>query len=173
MRLASIALLILAFCVPAVAADGYVVLMPDPAASKALMQKFQRTCPGLADEADFDWIKRCVPEGEIKSLAEIRAIDGDTIEVAGEVIRFVNIDAPETKFAKCDAERRMGLVAKRELQNLLGLVFIKRLGKDKYDRTLAFLETSDGKDIGAIMMDLGLAVPYAGGKRMDWCAPVR
>jgi micrococcal nuclease len=173
MRLALIAPLIFAFCVPAAADDGYVVLMPDAAASKALMLKFQRTCPTRAGETDFDWIKRCVPEEQLQNLAEIRAIDGDTIEVAGEVIRFANIDAPETKFARCDAERRMGMVAKRELQQLLGLVFIRRLGrKDKYDRTIAFLRTADGRDIGAMMMDLGLAVPYSGGKRIDWCAPL-
>jgi endonuclease YncB( thermonuclease family) len=42
------------------------------------------------------------------SAAALRAIDGDTVEVDGETIRILNIDAPEIRHAQCDAERRLG-----------------------------------------------------------------
>ncbi len=41
----------------------------------------------------------------------IRGVDGDTVHIAGEKIRLATIDAPEIRGHKCDAERRLGLVA--------------------------------------------------------------
>ena len=103
------------------------------------------------------------------------AVDGDTIIRDREHIRIANIDAPETDQAKCDAERRLGLVAKRRLQGLLdnGIMEIEvgdpGSGRvtDRYGRTLA-LVTVDGRDVGEILIAEGLARRW-NGKRRPWC----
>lgn len=109
----------------------------------------------------------------IAQAAATRAIDGDTIEISGETIRLLNIDTPEIRHAQCDAERRLGLVAKQRMQALLnaGPLTISRGDggrmTDKYGRTLAVVAV-DGEDIGTILIAEGLARPWAG-RRMPWC----
>ncbi|MER8427854.1 thermonuclease family protein [Mesorhizobium sp. M1403] len=102
-------------------------------------------------------------------------LDGDTIVLDGTHIRVANIDAPEIHDYHCDAELRLGLVAKRRLVELLasGPVTVHpgdpksgRL-KDRYGRTLATIDV-DGQDVGAILIGEGLARPWTG-KRRPWC----
>lgn len=110
-------------------------------------------------------------------LAGLLIIDGDTFVWRGEHIRIANIDAPELKGAKCDAERRLALVAKRRLEQMLasGQVRIARgdpadgRKRDRHGRTLAVISL-DGQDVGSILIDEGLARPWIG-KRRSWCAP--
>ena len=109
-----------------------------------------------------------------EASAGIRTIDGDTIEIDGETIRILNIDTPEIRHAQCDAERRLGLVAKQRVSVLLraGRIEItrgdgKRM-KDKYGRTLAVVSIN-GSDLGRMLIAEGLARPWAG-RRQPWCA---
>jgi endonuclease YncB( thermonuclease family) len=105
--------------------------------------------------------------------ATIRVIDGDTVAIGAETIRILNIDTPEIRHAQCDAERRLGLVAKRRLEVLLsvGPPVVRRGDKgrmtDKYGRTIALLSVAD-RDIGDILVAEGLARRWAG-KRQPWC----
>lgn len=46
-------------------------------------------------------------------------LDGDTIVIDGTHIRIANIDAPEIRGFHCDGERRLGLVAKHRMAELL------------------------------------------------------
>lgn len=107
------------------------------------------------------------------SAASVRTIDGDTIEVDGETIRILNIDTPEIRHAQCDAERRLGEVAKSRVRQLLanGTIGIRRGDgsrmTDKYGRTLAVVDI-DGVDIGEQLIAEGLARPWTG-KRRSWC----
>jgi micrococcal nuclease len=102
-------------------------------------------------------------------------IDGDTITVGHERIRIANIDAPEIGHPKCDAERRLGLIAKRRLSELLasGDPVIKRgdpetgRTKDRYGRTLATISVN-GIDLGQALVSEMLARPWKG-KRRGWC----
>ena len=102
-------------------------------------------------------------------------IDGDTIVMGSEHIRIANIDAPEIGHPKCDAELRLGHVAKRRLQELLGRGEIVILRgdpkdgrkKDRYGRTLATI-TIDGMDVGEILISEDLARPWEG-RRRTWC----
>ena len=102
------------------------------------------------------------------------AIDGDTLTAGPETIRILNIDAPETRGAKCDAERRLGHVATRRLQELLDngeIVITRGDGKrmtDRYGRTLARV-SAHGDDIGDRLVAEDLARPWKG-KRQPWCA---
>lgn len=104
-----------------------------------------------------------------------QAVDGDTFDNGDERVRIANIDAQETKSTKCDAERRLGEVAKRRLQYLLlSPGFEMERGdpksgrmKDRYDRTLATAYV-DGIDVGSILINEELAHPWRG-KREPWC----
>ncbi len=72
-----------------------------------------------------------------------RVVDGDTFTLGDETIRIENIDAPETRKAKCDAERRLGKLAAVRLGELLaaGAIELKRnpaepRDVDRYGRKL-------------------------------------
>lgn len=104
-----------------------------------------------------------------------RVIDGDTIEIDGETVRIANIDTPEIRHARCDAERRLGRVAKAELDKILsrGAITLQRgdpgTGRktDKYGRTLGLIAV-DGQDVGEEMVARQMARPWEG-KRKGWC----
>lgn len=106
---------------------------------------------------------------------DVRSIDGDTIIVGSEHIRIANIDTPEILHAQCDAEKRLGLVAKRRMGELLlsGALTISRGDpadgrmKDRYGRTLAIVLV-DGVDVGETLVSEGLARRWTG-RREPWC----
>lgn len=102
--------------------------------------------------------------------AEVKIWDGDTVRVAGEPIRILNIDTPEIgDKAKCDAESRLAVMAQKRLAELLsaGQVRIYRTGADKYRRTLAVIKV-DGADVGDQLVRDGLARTWTG-RREPWC----
>ncbi len=109
--------------------------------------------------------------------APLRVIDGDTVEVGEETIRILNVDTPEIRSAQCDAEHRLGLVAKRRLNELLasGPIEITRGdGKrmtDRHGRTLALISVG-GSDVGEVLIAEGLARAWKG-KREPWCEAFR
>ena len=77
---------------------------------------------------------------DVKSK-EVKVIDGDTIHLNGEKIRFTGIDTPElkqtcnkdNKIIPCGIEARKLLIDKISDNNIK----CKREGKDQYKRTLA------------------------------------
>ena len=77
---------------------------------------------------------------DIKSQ-ELKVIDGDTIHLKGEKIRFTGIDTPELKQTciKEGIENQCGVTAKQILINKIGNNTVKCIsqGKDRYKRTLA------------------------------------
>jgi len=97
--------------------------------------------------------------------------DGDTFVCNDERIRILGLDAPETYWAQCDAEYRLGIVAKRRLEELIkeANLEIRRQGKDRYDRTLAQV-IADCTDVADPMIVDGLARPCrSAGCRRSWC----
>lgn len=114
----------------------------------------------------------------------IVVIDGDTIALPGnpsERIRIYNIDAPETRNARCEAEAVAGLKAKERLAQLLrgGPVTVDRCepsGRctDFYGRTLARL-SAGGRDLGGVLVSEGRALPWSTGaaaraaRTAYWC----
>lgn len=107
----------------------------------------------------------------------IRVIDGDTLVIDGETIRIANIDAPETMpRSRCWAEARLSKEATFALEveaaSWAALPpTITRDGTDRYGRTLATIQRTDGQDVGAMLIESGLAVPWTG-RRWEWCGPV-
>ena len=77
---------------------------------------------------------------DVKSI-EVKVIDGDTIHLNGEKIRFTGIDTPELK-QTCNKDNKIipcGIEARKLLVNKISdnNVKCKREGKDQYKRTLA------------------------------------
>src|SRR5258707_5059125 len=120
---------------------------------------------------------------------DIRVIDGDTIRVYHEQpnVRLVGFNAPETRRAECEAEYQLGAKATRRLRDLVkagGLDFeyipcscpagTEGTQTCNYGRRCGRLKAS-GRDVGAILIEEGLAVPFlCGGTRCPrtprpWC----
>jgi endonuclease YncB( thermonuclease family) len=106
------------------------------------------------------------------ALASVTVIDGDTVHIASERYRLLGIDAAEIGHAKCEAERRLGLLTKRRLEDLLrsGPVVLypdPPAERDRYRRWLVHLSVN-GEDVGCILIREGYARPWRG-RRENWC----
>ncbi|MCH9845482.1 MAG: thermonuclease family protein [Alphaproteobacteria bacterium] len=110
----------------------------------------------------------------------IRIIDGDTFEaniaifpkqIVTNRIRLRHIDAPELKGA-CHNEKQLANNAKTYLQKILPMGSAIRLNDVSYDsfgRVLATVSHQTYGDIGALLMQQNLAIPYQRGKKNHWC----
>lgn len=110
----------------------------------------------------------------------VRVLDGDTIEVSTQVwlglrltshVRIRGIDTPELR-GDCASEKAMAAQARERLARLAGTsISIAHIADDKYaGRVIADAAAADGTDLRAAMLASGLARPYEGGTRGDWCA---
>ncbi len=95
----------------------------------------------------------------------------DDIQISVRV-RIRNIDTPEIHGA-CDYEIKRAFQAKDRLAELIPVgtrVELSKVKDDKYlGRIDALVQMADGRDVGVVLMNEGLARPYSGGKRMPWC----
>lgn len=105
---------------------------------------------------------------------DVRVIDGDTIRIHQKRpdVRLVGFNAPETRRAKCTAERELGAKATRRVRELvragnLDFEFVKcscppgteGTRKCNFARHCGTLK-SNGRDVGAILISEKLAVPF-------------
>ncbi|MGL6210235.1 MAG: thermonuclease family protein [Paracoccaceae bacterium] len=106
--------------------------------------------------------------------------DGDTVELlcgtTTQTARLVGFDTPETSPPNCPEEAALGLKAKLRLGDLVAQrrdnITLDHRGWDKYGRRLVLMLV-DGQNIADILIAEGLAVPYSGEARIDWCARLR
>ena len=93
----------------------------------------------------------------------LKIIDGDTIILNGEKIRFSGIDTPELKQTclKDDQEVGCGMTAKMLLVKKIGNATIECIseGKDTYKRTLAECFV-DGESLSKFLVRSGYAFAY-------------
>lgn len=112
--------------------------------------------------------------------ASLTAVDGDTVKCDGQNMRLLGggivnklgIDTPEIgSRAKCEKERKLALIAKYRLRELLEgeRVRIEVLGADRSKRPLVNLYLPDDREIGHILMKEGHAREWRPGKKVDWC----
>ena len=107
--------------------------------------------------------------------------DGDTFSAGVKLdadveitvrVRLINVDTPEMN-GKCKAEKVMAQSARDLLATLIPrgtVVELENIKDDKYlGRINANVILPDGRDVGRVMIDSGLARPYSGGKRAPWC----
>jgi endonuclease YncB( thermonuclease family) len=117
-------------------------------------------------------------QGETGHSRQIVIISDDTIDVSGERIRILNIDAQESFRPRCEAELKLALCTKERLADLLhsGPVEIDREGRGRYRRTLATLTVRED-DVGRILVHERLALPWQDGREVNehrlqvWCGP--
>ena len=88
--------------------------------------------------------------------AQVRVIDGDTVELAGTKFRLWAIDAPELK--QTCAGWPAGALAKTALELMTNgrEITCEPKSTDRYGRTVALCR-ADGRDLGAAMVKLGMA----------------
>ncbi len=92
------------------------------------------------------------------------AIDGDTITVGGTSVRLLGYDTPEVG-------QRCYTQATRKAAALIrnGVKIHHVVGKDRYGRTLAYVKTRSGRDVGSAMLKAGLAIArYDSLDGYDW-----
>ena len=93
----------------------------------------------------------------------LRVVDGDTIVLNGEKIRFSGIDTPELKQTclKDSREVPCGMTAKMLLVKKIGNATIECIseGKDNYKRTLAECFV-DGESLSKFLVRSGYAFAY-------------
>jgi len=93
----------------------------------------------------------------------LRVVDGDTIVLNGEKIRFSGIDTPELKQTCINGDQKVlcGIVAKELLIKKIGneIPKCKAEGKDVYKRTLAecFI---NGESLSGFLVRSGYAFAY-------------
>lgn len=101
--------------------------------------------------------------------------DGDTVRVGEEVVRLRGFDAPEVEHARCEAERRLGLMAKARIEALICAASAAEIDRgpaperDRHKRSLARLML-DGRDVAEVMIAEQWARPYNGSIRKGWCS---
>ena len=99
---------------------------------------------------------------QIKSQ-ELRVVDGDTIHLNGEKIRFTGIDTPELKqtCVKEGLTEPCGVTAKEILIKKIGDNKVECIneGKDQYKRTLAECFVND-KSLSSYLVRSGYAFAY-------------
>jgi endonuclease YncB( thermonuclease family) len=102
--------------------------------------------------------------GEGVILGKARVVDGDTLRIGAIPIRLQGIDAPEIK-QTCRTEHGVEWACGRVVTQVLTKMVKGRTvscigaGLDKYGRTLAKCSV-DGQDIGAYLVENGLALAY-------------
>ncbi|WP_069186879.1 thermonuclease family protein [Candidatus Terasakiella magnetica] len=110
----------------------------------------------------------------------LRIIDGDTIDVRAQIwigqslqtrVRLAKIDAPELR-GRCAKEKKLAQRAHHYLAQRLEnpTVILKNIQLGKYGgRILAEVETAKGENLAELLLQNGLARPYLGQKRTQWC----
>ncbi|MAW88917.1 MAG: nuclease [Phyllobacteriaceae bacterium] len=101
-------------------------------------------------------------------LAEARIWPGHAVTVS---VRVRGVDAPELR-GRCVREKAAARRARDSLAGFLegGRIMLTNISGGKYyGRVLADLARPDGKAVSAFLLENGLARPYGGGRRQDWC----
>ena len=98
--------------------------------------------PAIKPKTDFIYIYLSILFVSFSLNAQtVKVVDGDTIHLNGEKIRFSGIDAPEMK-QTCLREGYVelcGVIAKELIENKIAHLEVECIseGKDQYQRTLA------------------------------------
>ena len=109
----------------------------------------------------------------------VRVVDGDTIDIDLDLgfsvwvlkqrVRLLGINTPESRTRNL-AEKKLGLLAKERLIELLPNTFVIQTYKDKKGKYGRLLGTPYVKDVDICkqLMEEGHAREYYGGKKEPW-----
>jgi len=103
-------------------------------------------------------------------------VDGDTVHMncggGAMKVRLLGFDTPEVFSPSCRREKAAGDAATRALTALVRSAPVTSAvfhGHDRYGRNLARVAIG-GQEVAGYMIGLGLALPYHGHRRPNWCA---
>lgn len=102
-------------------------------------------------------------EPEPRSGRVAHVVDGDTLDVGGERVRVLGIDAPErgecgyAPASRATAELALGRVIQLEIDET-------QAARDRFGRTLAYVRLPDGRDLGEVLLRRGLARTFVVGR---------
>ena len=100
-------------------------------------------------------------------------VDADTWWDQGVKYRHAQINAPEIspRGARCEIERRLGLLARDRLRELMsgGFQTIPLGVEGAYGRELATIRLADGREAGAVLVTEGLAKIFSTLGHKEWC----
>jgi endonuclease YncB( thermonuclease family) len=112
-----------------------------------------------ADEAGADLAPDPAPGGSVESWRSARVVDGDTLDVAGPrgefTVRIIGINTPEA--GECFSDEATSALAALVAGEELVLV-ADRSDVDQFDRSLRYVETAAGVDVGAELVAGGFAI---------------
>lgn len=118
-----------------------------------------------------------------KEASVVQVIDGDTLSVdiadwpavigSRIGVRLAGVDTPE-KAGGCASEIALSSTARTEAALFVsggnGIVDLRNIRRDKYFRMLADVYVGNNS-LAKHLVSKGLAVPYSGGKKKNWCVP--
>jgi succinoglycan biosynthesis protein ExoI len=142
--------------------DAALLLDGTPWRGRSLIARFGPPLLLFAAIAGAVWLPQGTPASTVSGRPQI--IDGDTLELNGERVRILDIDAPESQ-QNCErndgVQVQCGQVAAGALMRWIGLrpVTCDLFERDRYGRWLGRCLV-DGEDIARWLADQGLAVPY-------------
>lgn len=116
----------------------------------------------------------------LASCWSLQVVDGDTIRCDGRLMRLLGdgvpfvsgIDTPELRSYRCDREKQLALKAAKRLRELVktpGVTIEQSGAVDTHDRPLVRLRLPGGSLAENLLLEEGLARPWAPGRRNDWC----
>ncbi|MBB2713087.1 thermonuclease family protein [Rhizobium sophoriradicis] len=120
---------------------------------------------------------------ELIICVSLTVVDGDTVKCDGQNMRLLGggipfvsgIDTPEIgSHAKCLKERKLALIAKRRLRELLAekglrVVLSGAVDKTEAHRPLVNIYRMNGEEIGKTLLREGFARAWSPKRRNDWC----
>ncbi len=125
-------------------------------------------CTAAESFTDVEYVKNHDGDSITFNIPGTPAIMGKNM-----VIRLRGVDTPELGGKNCPAEEEKARSARQLVHRLLKdarRINLLHIERGKYFRILADVEF-DGRDLGTLLLDKGLAVGYSGGKKThDWCA---
>lgn len=107
----------------------------------------------------------------------VRVVDGDTIDVAKpflieQRVRLRDVDTPEIRGAKCEAEANAGFAATQRVRELTDGADVEIYDtadkRDRWWRTVARVMVG-GSDLGETLISEGLARDCGAKRCDDWC----
>jgi micrococcal nuclease len=117
----------------------------------------------------------------ILTCLSLTAVDGDTVKCDGVNLRPMGDGAPHVsgfdtpkigRWAKCDVEKELGLLAKVRMGELLrtpGLAVEDSRVVDVFERPLVVLRLPDGSTVGQRLIEEGYAVVWTPDYQANWC----
>lgn len=119
---------------------------------------------------------------QVITCKRLSAVDGDTVRCDGELLRdmgdgapFVSgFDTPELRKPGCPDERALAQRAKKRYAELLrspGVTIMDSGARDTTSshRRLVWIYLADGRALGSILIQEGLAREWRPGTEPEWC----